>query len=302
MRLFAHHDADGLSSAVMFLLTHGDETIDTILPNVFGDYGDSSSEDDWMVDMKPVDSNFKGTCADHHPDHPVIEDRSYKLYHSDLFPASRVVYNLFKDQLEEMNMDWLVALGCVGDGQPEKIPSDVWRRYPQLRENISEKIYVSYGNMKLSPYPLYTRISSPVNAMNRMGTPELALEIILKDIKAPEDIVLNSKLLAAKKKVATEHERVLKNLYIIEHSNIILAIYSSAFKLSGWIGTELEAAFKKTIIAVNTQDDSMSIRGVLATLIAEELQKRDFVVGGHHGYAGGTCHDVDVLTEIVRTI
>ena len=296
MKLHCHHDADGITSGVLFytaMKNMGMEVDEIIYPDEFGGVDDWESGDT-MVDMTPVDPTIEGMVYDHHPSHPPESERNYQLVW-DSVPASLIVYNEFKDKLDYEDK-WKVAVGVSGDGQPQVIPVEIWREYPELTIVYRSEYYnKTYDN------PMYMILSSLVNSACRLGTPDISFKVLL-DAKSPLDLLNNGTLQDNRKTVS----KITKNAQsegtkILLPKGVVLLTYNSLYSLSGRLASAM-ASSGTTSIALNEQDGSFSVRGALANLIKDILDDYpdDFKIGGHDGFLGGKClNDPDLLSKIL---
>ena len=289
----AHRDADGVTSAV--LLAHAGVIKEVFFPEDFGEVKFRGKIATLVVDQVPNDPTWDKICVDHHPDHP--ETRAYKLIH-DSVPASLLVYRLVKDKIE-YKYAWKVAVGLVGDGQPELIPLEIWENYPELLEEVGN-VRDYQGRTYLSTYPVYTLLSSYINAPCRLGQPYEAY-IILKNATSPYDIVRNEKLKAFKDTLRKEADRILKNYSAIVIRSVILWIVSSDYNV-GFLASRLQSDKSKTVVLVNEKTRQGSIRGALATLLKERLNRQGFKVGGHSGFCGFKLDKDQTVEEFVDAL
>lgn len=302
MKIYAHHDADGVTSA--FLLSRAlsrrqnleFKNFEFIFPEDFGDYS-QPSKGSYMVDMRPRDPDFEGFVLDHHPDHP--EKRKYTLTW-DPAPASLIVFKTFRDLIPKKEY-WKTVIGVVGDGQPELIPSEIWLLNPEL---LDYRVYVSQSSGKLytNETPIYNLLSSGINALCRLGRPMDALELMSK-IETPNELLTNEILENARKTVKAAHSKVISEFYPRTLGKFIYWEYYSEVRLSGWLASEMFDTTGITTVAVNLRDGTMSIRGTLASPLAEILRKVGIEADGHPGFCGGKIRkeQIPTLEEILRT-
>ena len=77
IKLRCHHDADGVTSGYLATFGVPNSKIEFYpIEKGFGWTG-GLGKDDWMLDMRPQDPKWNGTCIDHHIPHP--EPHKYKL-------------------------------------------------------------------------------------------------------------------------------------------------------------------------------------------------------------------------------
>jgi len=293
IKIATHHDADGITSAFLFIKTLN-EGYEIMYPDIFGDVNDV----DVVLDMAPINPKFKGTVYDHHPQH--MDNHSYKLIW-DAVPTSLIIYRQLKDKIPKEEC-WKTVVGLVGDAQPELTPPEIWKSCPSLLD--MELITSEYKN-QLSTFqiPKYKLLSSPVNAACRLGFPDIALKSLIKATK-PDDILHDETLLSAKAKLKGIMSGVIKNTNPIDLGHIVLWIYDSSARLSGWLATRIEQSTHKTAVVVNKSTGSMSIRGDLALLVVEKLNKSGIPAGGHPGFSGGNISkdQIGQLPNILRNI
>jgi hypothetical protein len=296
MKVHIHSDADGITSGVLFYKAMGDDStpnLEIVFPEEFGGV-DEWSNGDVMVDMKPVDPTIKGTVFDHHPDHPSEEDRDYELYWGDA-PASLLIYNQYKHYIPVEDR-WKVAVGLSGDGQPQKIPVEVWVQHPELSISFRNEYYG-----KTYETPAYMELSSLINSVCRLKEPEIAFNILLR-AKSPLDILYNSEL-REKKSIVAKMVKDVKNkgTTISLPRNVILFVFESPYSLHGRIASSMSNL--GTAIALNQYNGHFSVRGAMANLVKYILDQypKDFHIGGHDGFLGGKIlsDDMDLLTKVL---
>lgn len=285
-----HSDADGLASVCLlgsvFKLEESDQY--PYSPEIFGDYSGS----DVALDLgAPVAGEYEGIVIDHHPAHE--EPVKYKLAYGHV-PTGVMLFHLFKDMIPDDKV-WLVCLSAVGDGQPEVIPPEVWLRSPYLWELQGNIYRDQYRNVRMYPYPLFSKLSSPINAMCRMGDVMGAYKI-LREAKSVRDIINNPVAGRARKKIDEEIKRVFSSsnpLQIEQIKHVAIVQFESDYYIAGRIATELSSSEPYiTFVVVNTKRREVSIRGILTTYITERLKVRGYLAGGHAGYGG-----VSLLSE-----
>ena len=181
-RLFSHHDADGVYGAVLLSKVFEIGTIE--FPDIFGEYGEDANV---SIDFgQPLtDMEWSGIAIDHHPHD--MRERKYALIRDNM-PAGGIVYDAFKTKIPP-EYSWLVAGAYVGDGQAAMIPPDIYEQHPSLLEGRAS-IYQSYGKTSVYEYSLYSLLSSPINAVCRIGRAYQAYQI-LKTCKTPDDVISN---------------------------------------------------------------------------------------------------------------
>ena len=301
MKIATHSDADGVTSAVLLVkglkLEEGEYTVR--FPEKFGDVRD----EDYCLDMRPIDPDYEGTVIDHHPCHS--EDRKYTLIHGDV-PASRLVYDQVKNDLTEKD-DWKVVVGVSGDGQPEVTPNEIWERHPELFDEVVS-IYLKYGiESMMSVYPnrVFSLLSSYINSACRLFKPEIAFGV-LKDATDVYDVINNAHLINFKKKLYMIRKGVLENLeQVIQTRNFCFVMYSADARIEGVIASKIQQEIPKTIIALNQKTMSGSIRGVLSNWLVEKMNMIGIESGGHAGYAGfsiTSSAQIELIKKLIRKI
>jgi len=288
-KIITHHDADGLISA--YLTSFGVKSPNIIVANKFGDTADWE-KGSYMTDMRPIDPTIEGTVIDHHPGHPNLTERKYSLIW-DSKPASILAWQKFKDDIPRSEW-WKVMIGAVGDGQPEKVPYEVWAECPELMQKVKTFISHSYGEWKTSFRPAYQLMSSGINAFARYGEFDTALRLI-KKAKVPSDIIDNTEINMQKSKLSNtksgDFAKVIQDSRIYPMKNLTLCIYNSPnIRLSGYIASVLASSKENIcVLAVNEDNGSLSLRGDTANYIKGLLtSKLDYIdIDGHDGFAGG---------------
>lgn len=302
----SHTDADGVYSLALANLVLDIDNY--IFPDKFGDYlnipGDPTrGEENIPIDLAldlgtPLSEEYTNYVIDHHP-HP--DERNYKLIHM-YVPTGLIVYNLWKDKIPKEKL-FLVAGSLTGDGQPELIPQEVFDATPCLLDRIGS-IYKSYGKFNLYDYPIYMMISSPINALCRIGNPLLAFKLVMS-AKDPLDILDNPSALDAKEVIRKEEDRIFKDekSFYMVGSNVIVYSFNSKFSMTGLIASKLGGNNRdKTIIVVNEAGKSMSIRGHLADYIGRQLRARGWATGGHAGYFGGSLQKKQTVRDLIYAL
>jgi hypothetical protein len=281
----AHHDADGITAAYFLSLTIPDSKIQ-LWDGQFGDTTGLQSGD-FMVDMRPK-QNMEGlTVYDHHGPYP--EDRKYNLYTSEE-PASWIVWTIHKDKIPKDKW-WILAIGLLGDGQPELIPYEVFKTCPMLLTKIKTSTFQNYGKWKNSYYPLYKLLSSKVNALLRIRAYDAALKLILTS-ENPMDILNSKEASLAKSKVKTEFETIMRSCEVYTFENLNVYIYESNYRMAGYIATVMNQEEQTTVLAINRVDGSGSLRGDLALYWREVLKELGYLeVDGHPGFMGARLMD-----------
>jgi len=310
-KLAMHDDGDGISSGVLF--TSLFKTKEVWCPEDFGVWsikglknsnGEIVYPPDACVDMVPQDPNWEGKiCIDHHPDHLPENLRKYKLIFGNV-PAAVIIYKVFKPFIPR-SQRWKVVVGAVGDGQPEVVPPEIWREYPILLER-TVTTYSRYGNLQTAKFPIFLRLSAPINAACKIPGKWIIAFNVLRNARSPLDILEDPALKSAKEFVEEEHKNIIQSSNAIElRSGIKIWRFSSELKLERTLAYELEQTDKVTTIAVNEKTGRGSIRGVLATLVYEHLKASGFKASGHPGFGGLRLkkdQTVDDLIDCLRKL
>ena len=301
-----HNDADGVYSLAMLnsVLDIGN----IYSPPKFGAYmkipGDVNvNEPDIPVDLAidlgaPLDKDYEGYVIDHHP-HSRGE-KKYKLIHMHV-PTGLIIWNLWKDKIPEQK-SWYLAGSLTGDGQSELMPIEILEQHPDLMNSVGS-IYQSYGKFNLYDYPVYMMLSSPVNALCRIGSPAAAFDIV-NAAKEPLDILENRRALDAKDLVKKEEVRIFKDhKSFYQMGDVIVYPYKSKMKMTGLIASKIGGNNrKKTIIVVDEERRSLSIRGNLAVLVGYKLNKAGITAGGHAGFYGGSLKPGQDHRTVIRAL
>lgn len=306
MYIRSHHDADGISSLVLYLKANNIDISDVNIefPKVFGEFNDKTNI---MLDMTPFNSDYTGLCIDHHDQHP--EEHKYSLIFDRIGATALLIFNNFDIPDEEL---WKVAVGCIGDVCPEQIPYKVWKKSPELMDLYSS-VWIDYNNkggVNLSGRHSFRLISSPINSASRIGKVDEAFQI-LYFAESIDDIIYNDTLSKYKTMVRKEVERVFKKAGYGNRlpeiiGNFVVFEYDSNYRISGIVGAKLHEFFeeKKTIIAINRQRDGGSARGVLCNYLKTEMINSGFNAGGHSGAMGVSLNgkSISELKELLREI
>lgn len=278
-KLCIHGDADGLASGV--LIGYVSKVNNVWSPEEFGDAKDS----DVVLDQVPVDPTQPYIVFDHHS-HPPKEKRKYQLVW-DQVPATLIVYECFKAQIPD-DMKWKVAVGLVGDGQPELIPLEVWKLCPELLTGYataSER----YGKLSIYSIPLYLKLSSGINACCKLSEDKWYNAYqVLKNVKTPLQLIEDPVLETALDFIRKEHDRVIREYHPIEFPYFRYWKISSDYRMERHLAPKVMEGFdRKTTIIFNEKTKRMSIRGTLTPLLVEFLKANNIQANGHPGFAGG---------------
>jgi hypothetical protein len=280
-----HWDADGLTSG-LFTTYHLEDSIPEIGDCEKG-FGNTSglTKDDWMVDMKPADPNWTGTCIDHHLPHP--EERKYTLFSDDV-PASLIAYNKFKDDIPKSER-WKLAIGLVGDVSAEHIPVEVFKETPSLLMRVKTSAYNKYGRWSINYFPLYKLLSSGINSLLKKGELESAWNLI-KFADKPLTLYNSQDANLAKNDIRNEVKTAITDSDQQEFNNLVVVGYYSKYRLSGHIASVIHSSLNdtKTVLAINKRNGALSMRGELSHYYKDILSTFDYIeIDGHRVAMGG---------------
>jgi len=283
VELRCHWDADGLCSGHFATFGIPDSELKIgVYEKGFG-YTGGLTKDSWMLDMKPQDYKWDGTCIDHHLPHD--ERHKYKLISGEE-PASLLTFNYFKDKIPKSEW-WKVAIGLAGDGQVELIPTEVYKECPQLLKSVKTSAYKKY-NWTISKFPLYKLLSSPINAFLRKGEYESAINLI-RYADTPLALYSSEDARMAKMDVANDFKSAVLDCDIVFYDNLCVVLFYSKYRMSGYVGSALMGSLRnKTVMAINKRNGSLSLRGDLATYYRDTLKGIDYLeIDGHAAFMGG---------------
>lgn len=307
-KLAMHDDADGLTAGV--LMSYVFKINKVWSPEDFGvwpiaPYKDSDGQDeippDACVDMVPQNPEWQGLCIDHHPGHVEEGKRKYQLITGDM-PAGVLVYTLFREQIPA-EQRWKVAVSAVGDGAPELIPKEIWRDFPILLEDAISTWQSPGKQLETSSMPLYMRLTSGLNSMCKIQNQWYQAYSILRNAKSPWALIQDDALNKAKEWVKSEQERIIRNDKPVGMRNgIRLWVFKSDMKVERSLAWQLWEKDFKTVVAVNTQTNRGSIRGVLATLIYETLTNNGFKANGHPGFGGLQLKPTQTVDDLYKAL
>lgn len=278
-----HYDADGITSGHFASFGVPDSEIKFMKEgDVFGSTKGLTKED-WILDMKPDNPNWNGTCIDHHLPHD--KNHKYKLISGDV-PASLLTFNHFKDKIPK-NEWFKLAVGLAGDGSIESMPTEVYKECPQLLKSVKTSAYKKY-NWTISKFPLYKLLSSPINAFLRKGEYENAINLI-KYADTPLALYSSEDAKMAKMDVANDFKSAVLDCDIVFYDNLCVVLFYSKYRMSGYVGSALMDSLRnKTVMAINKRNGSISLRGDLATYYRDILKPIDYLeLGGHAAFMGG---------------
>jgi len=294
VKLCIHGDADGLASGV--LIQYAVKVQNIWSPEDFGDAKDS----DVVLDQVPLQPDQPYLVFDHHP-HPPVEKRKYKLVW-DLVPTTLIVYECFKAQIPD-DMKWKVAVGLVGDGQPELIPPEVWKLCPELLQGYST-VSEKYGKMSIYPTPIYIKLSSGINACCKLPEEKwFNAYQVLKNVKTPLQLIEDPVLTTAQEFIMKEHHRVLDEFHPIEFPYFRFWKIESEYRMERHLAPRvMEGYDRKTTIIINDKTKRMSIRGTLAPVIVEFLRANGINCNGHPGFAGGNLASSQSADDLYKLL
>ena len=293
--IVCHNDADGVTSAVLFLYANG-LTLDDVRVRVAEWFGQVQESDRFCFDMVPENPEWDGVNYDHHPQHPPPDQRKYKLIW-DVVPTSLIVYNKHKDEIPD-EQKWKVVVGIVGDGQPELIPPEIFDMFPELTDEI---LWIREGKITFT-LPRYKLLSSGINSLMRVGNYEYALNL-LYHAKRPDDLIFNEEAEKARNTIANECYKIAKNSKFVKlGNNIVYLEFESNLDVTGRIASEWQDKLGYTVVAYNITKGKLSIRGDLALWVAGKLRAAGVNVGGHPGYVGGELEPGVSLIDKLRSV
>ncbi len=283
-----HRDADGMYSLALLDTVFDIEDIYT--PDIFGDYEDEKVS----LDLGPaLKWEWNGIAIDHHP-HPDIDQRDYSLIW-DYVPTGLMVWRLFKDKIP-VDQWWKAAGSCVGDGQPELIPNEIFDTNPVLLERRGSIYKSQYNKITLYQYDLYKLLSSPVNATCRTGKAVQAAKI-LKVCKRPDDVLSHPMFKSDQEILNKEIDSVINQFgrdkkvrrsAIIIGDRFLVVPFESKYFVASRVAQSIQSDNQNyTVIALNEEKEEISIRGTHAAMVQNLMIPRGWSIGGHSGYMGG---------------
>ena len=282
-----HHDADGIIAAY-FLSFSIPESIIQIWDGQFGDTT-GLKKGDFMTDMRPLQDLEGLTAIDHHSPYP--EGHKYNLITEEV-PASLIAWNHCKEVIPKEEW-WKLAIGLLGDGQPELIPYEVLEQCPMLLTKIKTSSYQDKYTFKWKTnyFILYKLLSSGINALLRIRAYETALNLV-KKAKTPMDIIHDKDSKLAKGKVKSEFESINRSCEVYSFDNLKLCLYESSYRMAGYVATMMNLEDEVTTLAINKVDGSGSLRGDLALYWKGALKDLDYLeIDGHPGFMGARLKD-----------
>lgn len=301
--ILGHSDADGIYSTALMAKSLGDRVGTANFTNSFGQL---SGQENIVLDMVPdlntwPKANIPPLEAlwvfDHHPQHP--EPPPYTLI-KDHVPTTLIVFNHVRSKLPEEEY-WKIVGGLAGDGQEALTPPFIWKKYPELRDEIVTS-YKSYGDIKQYRYPIWSFLSSGVNAMAKTGDPYKGF-LAVATAKNPIELVTNPLLKAAKMRIDKEVERIREeSLSVYLGNGIQFRYFDSQFDIQSNLAWE-DSGQNKTSVSLNRKTGRGSMRGPLEKYIEGALNERGIKAGGHAGFGGLTLkapQNEQLVLEILR--
>lgn len=287
-------DADGLTSAALYQLEKQIELEVECPP-----FGKVNPRATYVFDMKPNDPNLKLVVFDHHPPYPA--QNNWEVHtEGDSIPATLVVAH-YLGMKEGNPHAWRIPLGLDGDGSAVITPTWIWKQFRDITE-ITGYPRESYGKLTIKPILAYEQAKSLLNFGCRIGAFKETYALYV-GAESVWDIISSEYLLACREKVTREMSRVVKeDLRMLDFPKIIYMEYNTPYKL--WMGHRGYEYAHKTCVALNKEDKTGSIRGPLALLVTEELQKAGIDAGGHPGFCGVTFkpEQIGTIKSVLRKI
>lgn len=205
------------------------------------------------------------------------------------YPASKLAYDLFSEVADIKDLDWVAAVGLVGDSGyhgSKKFVNNVMKKY----------------NIFPAQDLFTTDIGKAANYINSAsvvvpGKMKLAMRV-LKEAKAPKD-VFRGKLERIVKKVNREKDRKLKlfKQNAEEHGDLMMGEVNSRYKIKSSIISALsfdeypdrtiiifQRSGDKYLISARRQDRKLAVNNLLERATASFEDARG---GGHEPAAGG---------------
>ena len=297
-QIFGHHDPDGIVSSYFTTFEYPDSTIKIV--EKFGDtqhWVDGSI----MCDMRPDNPDIEGLVIDHHLPHP--KEHKYTLISDDV-PAGLIAWKQFKDKIPKSEW-WKVSIALCGDGQPELIPTEVYKECPSLLKRVKTSGYQSYGKWNINMFPIYKLMSSGLNAIMRKGEYGQALDLLKYSI-SPFELYNSDATRVAKMEIKNDFKMAVTESEIVDYGNLALVIFHSHYRMSGYVASALMDTLRgKTIMAINKRNGSLSLRGDLAYYYRDILSSIEYLkTDGHPGFCGGkltkSCNTfINDLNEIL---
>jgi len=303
LKVAFHQDSDGLGAACLLASIFKVEEDDKFpySPALFGFYQEANV----ALDLgPPVFEGFSGIAIDHHPSH--VPNPNYKLVLGNI-PTGVMIYELFKDMIP-VDKQWLAVLSATGDGQPEIVPPEIWENNPDLWDTQGNVYRDQYRNIKTYPYPMFSKLSGPINSMTRMGDAMGAYNILRK-AKNIRDVINNPMALRASKKMDEDVKKIYSsdNPPVVENvGHFGIVKINSSYHIAGRIATELSIAERYiTFIVINQQSGEISVRGLLTKYLTDKLAAKGYLAGGHASFGGISLlpdQEIETLVSDIRKI
>lgn len=294
-----HDDADGMISGLYMarLFDSIGVEVNFEFPEKFGD---CDPEVNIVLDQVPLDPDQDAIVIDHHPQHFKRRGYEYQLWYDNV-PTSLMVYHLAKKEIP--NEEWKVAVGLVGDGQAELIPSEIWDQHPELF-HARLSIYQRGSDMNIYRNPLYTMLSSGINAISRMEEednygPTLGYQIA-KKVESPLELVIHATCEKAKQLQKKEKNRIIYDCAPIDLGKVVFWEIDSIYKMESYMATILESKEKKTVVVINSGSTRVAIRGDHAFWVKEKLP--EFPIDGHLKYMGGVLEEHQTSEDLLNAM
>ena len=294
--LSMHDDADGVYSGAIL------SSIFKVKKVEFPEFHEYST--DVAVDLGyPANTDWKGILIDHHP---IPKDIKFKcsIYWENV-PTGLILYRHLKKYFPK-EITWYVIGSLTGDGQPELVPTEIWKQYPILLEERG--ILYKFKEVRTSAYPMFYYLSSGVNAFCRLGNPRRAYELVLEN-KDPLDFIEHPEVIDAILFVRKEEENLYKSRFLVERYGTIVFVRIETtreeYKFSSLVASRLyNSEPNLTFLVLNEKNGRLSIRGYLSNYLVEYLNKYNFKVGGHPGFAGGRIplERLSEFTKVMRRV
>jgi len=276
----SHSDADGVCSLVLF--SYAFIVRKAVYPSIFGNVDNTI---DVLLDGVPIDKEYSNIVIDHHTGHP--NNKSYYLVW-DTVPTTLIVYRIVQEYIPEY-CKWLCVPGLVGDGAADLIPSNIWDMYPELFYNTVKERTGRYGRYEYDS-PVWQELSVLINAACRcVSIGPIVATKLLKQAKSPLDIVYNETLALARSTINEEMTNIFKDIQPIDTGKVIYAEVESENKVEGLTASRLISRMSKrgrAAVVVNKTTGNVSVRGILATWVADKLNKLGYNIAGHPSYKG----------------
>jgi len=280
-----HHDADAISSLTLF--TRVKEVVDWEFPDLFGYISKGFNV---VLDQRPKEYHDDiELVIDHHLGHTTQNAGCFVFPSS--YPTSRVLVEALWTQLQDTER-WKAAIGIAGDGHASAIPPEILKQYPILMKRTGE-YHRRFGRSWVSDYPILQTIAVGINSLCRMGKEEEAF-YILESVDSPSQLLLDETLRKASEKMRDEEKKILKKLRFLRGDIASYASFSTKFpRILGRVASSLSNTIKGTIVLLETSSRKVSIRGINAKYLEDELKKTEVFeeIGGHPGFVAAVLKE-----------